>query len=301
MEFVLSHEHAIARSPGVWEQYPHTVDRGAIREKIVHEFRQAREHGVSTIVDVTTLDLGREVSLVESAAQSTGMRVVHATGIWLDIPRFMLRESPEGVDEVAALFIQDIRVGIAGRSIKAGVIKLASDATKLDDGGQLSLHYAQVFRAGARAAKATGVAITTHTDGKRQTGMSQAAIFEDEGLDPSRVAIGHSTLADLSYLLELLARGYYLSMDTFAYLRGESLQEAIDRIAELCRQGWAHRLMLGHDHCCYNDRGGGVATPELSRWCRIPLEVAPALVLAGLPDEQIATVCGGGAREFFRL
>ena len=304
MEFILSHEHPLQRSPGMWESWPQTVDRVAVRARLIAEFSQAREHGVVAMVDVTTMDLGREPALVQDAAQAAGMRVLHATGIWLDIPMVLAPRwgpPPAGVDDLAPLFVHDIREGIAGTGIRAEVIKLASTIDLVDESGRLTPRVERIFRAGAVAAKETGTPITTHTDAQRLTGMSQVAVFEAEGVDPAQVVIGHSTRGEVPYLLELLERGYALSMDNFARVEGAALQEYVDRIADLCRRGWSHRIMLGHDHAAYNGFSFTQPASELSLWCRIPREVAPALERAGVAPNDLENLCHRTARTVFRL
>ncbi|GEM_PF-2993682 len=304
MEFILSHEHAVVRSPGVWESYPQTVDRASVHARLVREFRQAKDNGVTAIVDVTTLDLGRETAMVEAAAAEASMRVVHATGVWLDVPRLMWPRSgvtSQLIDDIASLFMHDIREGITGAGVKAGVIKLASESGHVEPGGKLFPKMEAAFRAGARAAKASNTPITTHTDATQLTGFAQIAAFEAEGVDPSQVAIGHSTTGDITYLVSVVERGYYLSMDTFGYLDGMALQLAIERVAELCRLGWSHRVMLGHDYCAYIDWGGMNEESLVSGWCRIPQDVAPALEQAGVTPDQLTDVCARTARNFFRL
>ena len=304
MEFILSHEHPVIRSPGMWEQYPQTVDRALVRDRLTREYRQARDHGVRAIVDVSTVDLGRETALVQDAAEAAGMRVVHATGVWLDIPQFMAPRYgplPSGVDDIAPLFISDIREGIAGTGIKAGVVKLASDASLVDATGRLIPKVERVFRAGAIASKETGCPITTHTDSSRAAGMSQIAVFEDIGVDPAQVVIGHSSRAEISYLVELLERGYYLSFDSFAYDDGERFTGAISRLLELCRLGWSHRVMMGHDYSGYDGFAAAPPARELSGWCRIPLEVKPALERAGISADDLANLCNASAQAVFKL
>lgn len=74
------------------------------------------------------------------------------------------------------------------------------------------------FKAAARASKATGVPIETHTDARRRGGEMQADIFEAEGVSPTRVSLGHSDdTDDVNYLLGLAKRGYTLGIDHAFY------------------------------------------------------------------------------------
>ena len=71
-----------------------------------------------------------------------------------------------------------------------------------------------ILRAAARAAKQTGVRISTHSYAPGRVGEQQVAIFEDEGFDLNRVYIGHSNdSTDLEYLQGLLAKGVWLGLD----------------------------------------------------------------------------------------
>ncbi len=76
----------------------------------------------------------------------------------------------------------------------------------------------KVFRPAAHASKRTGVPVTTHSDARHRGGEQQAAIFEQEGLDPRMVCIGHSDESpDFDYLAGLARRGYTLGIDHLVY------------------------------------------------------------------------------------
>jgi predicted metal-dependent phosphotriesterase family hydrolase len=86
--FTLMHEHVAIASAGVRQTYPELYgDRTALVEMAVKELGEAREGGVETIVDMTTMDLDRDVRLLEEVSRRSGVNVVAATGCWLDPPR----------------------------------------------------------------------------------------------------------------------------------------------------------------------------------------------------------------------
>jgi phosphotriesterase-related protein len=72
-----------------------------------------------------------------------------------------------------------------GTDVRAGAIKLGTSSPELTDAEQ------KAFRAGARAQKATGVHITTHCT-KKGAETSQLTLLDEEGVDLSRVVIGHT-------------------------------------------------------------------------------------------------------------
>src|SRR5207253_488201 len=87
----LSHEHLFVTSAGIRQNYPWMFNPEAELAHTVAQLAEARAAGVQTLIDVTTPDLGREPAMVRAAAQASGMQIVVATGLWLDIPRLLHR------------------------------------------------------------------------------------------------------------------------------------------------------------------------------------------------------------------
>ena len=172
--FTLSHEHVLVTSAGIQHVYPEFIDRERTIERAVAALREARREGLRTIVDVTTIDLGRDIRMLEQVARESGVQIICATGTWRDIPRAFWTATP---DMIAPLYIREIEQGIEGTGIKAGVIKVANDVGGVTPEGEI------ILRAAARAQKATGVPISTHTWAPGRVGEQQVRIFEDEGVD----------------------------------------------------------------------------------------------------------------------
>jgi phosphotriesterase-related protein len=237
--------------------------------------------------------------LVAEIASQTDVQVVVATGMWRLVPRYFMDKS---ADELASLFVSDITRGIQGSSVKAGIIKNASDDRVVSGLQDLA------FRASARAHRQTGAPLSTHTNVFEQSGLDQQRIYADEGVDLSRVIIGHSgDTDDFDYLRRLLDNGSYLGMDRFG-LDQFGAQKFLDTpgrvrvIAALCGQGYADRMVLSHDACCWPD-GRSVAFQEASwpnwRYTHVPCEVVPALREAGVSDAQIELMTRINPRTIF--
>ena len=77
----LMHEHVIVRSPGIFENWPHLFNRAEAVARAAEMLAEARAAGIDTIVDLTTVDLGRDVPFVAEVAQRSGMQVIVATGV----------------------------------------------------------------------------------------------------------------------------------------------------------------------------------------------------------------------------
>ena len=240
--FTLSHEHVVVTSAGIGHVYPEFIDREATVAEGISQLKQGYAEGLRTIVDVTTLDLGRDMGVIEQVSRESGVQIICATGTWLDIPRAFLTATP---DAIAELYIREIQEGIEGTGIKAGIIKVANDVEGVTEGGEL------ILRAAARAQKATGVPISTHTWAPGRVGEQQVSIFEDEGIDLNRVYVGHSNdTTDTEYLIGLLEKGVWIGLDRFPGGNREGTPDwrgRTETAKKLVDAGYGHRIMLGHD------------------------------------------------------
>jgi phosphotriesterase-related protein len=278
----LMHEHVVTRSPGVQENWPHLWDREGIVALAERKLAELHGRGIRTIVDLTTVDLGRDIDLIAAVARRSRVHIVVATGVWWMPQRYF---SSHGVDEVAALFIRDITQGIGTSGVKAAIIKCATDTagvTPVID---------NILRAAARAQKATGVPISTHTWAAGRTGELQQAIFAQEGVDLSRVVIGHSgDSKDLGYLRGLMERGSTIGMDRFGLESFLSTPKRVEVLARLCAEGYAGRMVLSHDANCWTDmlsEEDKRRTRPLWHYNHIPDDILPALRKAGVGEDQI--------------
>jgi phosphotriesterase-related protein len=288
------HEHVFTRSPGLFENWPHLFDRDEMLALAETKLTELAMRGIRTIVDLTTVDLGRDVGLVLEAARRSPVQIVVATGAWKRPPIYF---SVHGVDAVTELFVRDITVGIGTTGVKAGIIKCATDT----DG--VTPEIDTVLRAAARAHLATGVPISTHTWAPDRVGEIQQAIFTQEGVDLRRVVVGHSgDTEDLDYLRRLMDRGGTIGMDRFGLDRLLTTEGRIAVIVRLCAEGYADRMVLSHDANCWCDMVPEHVKPVRSpswHFTHISDDVLPALRRAGVTDDQIELMLVGNPRRIF--
>jgi len=202
----LPHEHIYAGSAGFLQVWPEFFGgRANFIAKVIDKLKAAKDEGIDTIVDVTPADIGRDIRLLEEVSRKSGMQIIACTGHWL-IPALSMEART--ANELGDFFTLEIERGLEGTGIKPGVIKVATDR----DGVTPFLDRA--LRAAARASKATGVPVTTHTYAQARIAEKQAAIFEEEGLNPAMVCLGHCDDSDdMAYLTGLVKRGYTIGMD----------------------------------------------------------------------------------------
>ena len=290
----LMHEHVILRSPGMEEQWPRLYPRAEWLARAVDRLAEAKAAGVRSMVDLTTVDLGRDTAFVAEAAQRAGMQIIVATGVWWRPPLWVETHSP---DQLAELFIGDIEEGCQGTGVRAGIIKCATDTAGVTPAIET------VLRAAARAHRATGVPISTHTYAAGKMGLEQQRIFREEGVDLSRVVIGHSgDSEDLEYLQTLTGAGSTLGMDRFGIHRLLPTDRRVAVIAELCRRGETGRMVLAHDACCVSDWLDPAVLQQRSpdwRFTHIPQDVVPALHAAGVTEAQVDQLLIANPRALF--
>lgn len=245
----LPHEHICAASAGVWQAWPELFGgRTNFIAKVVNKLKAARGEGVQTIVDVTPLDVGRDIRLLEEVSRKSGIHIIACTGHWLNPSLSMEARSAE---ELTNFFQLEIERGIEGTKIKPGVIKVATD----HEGVTPFLEKA--LRAAARASNASGIPVTTHTYAADRIGEKQADIFESEGLNPAMVCLGHcDDTDDMNYLTGLLKRGYTIGMDHMTWGADEarganaktlSWQQRAQCVKKLIDAGYEKQIFLSND------------------------------------------------------
>jgi phosphotriesterase-related protein len=272
------------------ERLPWIYDEAEALTANLEALRRLRAAGITGLIDVTPLDLGRQISLFQKvAAADTGVHIVCATGAYRWIPAYLRNCDP---DTVADHFLRELRDGIEGSGIRPGIIKLAWDLEhRQDDGAGPSTPRAileRVARGAARAARTAGVPISCHTLAADQLGIPLLDLLEDEGMDLRAVTIGHSndTYA-LAYLLRLAERGATIGLDRYFWASPPEEKERRARLAlDLARAGFAEQVSLGHDACPYS-RFGGVRPSDPNCWLAVSQVELPWLRANGAGEDDI--------------
>lgn len=291
----LMHEHIFVLSPEINQNCPASWgDEEARVLGAVEQLRALKARGIDTIVDMTVLGLGRFVPRIRRIAAMVDVNIVVATGLYTfdELPIYFQRRRPgkrcDPCDEMRRFFVRDIAEGIPGAGIKAAVLKCATDRRGMTKGVELSL------RAVAQAHLETGAPISTHADAATRRGIEQLRIFEEEGVDLSRVVIGHcGDSADLGYLERIVEKGSYLGMDRFGLDPVLSFENRVAAVAALCHRGLAGSIVLSHDAACYCDWFEEEAlAASLPKWnfLHIPDDVLPSLRVRGVSDDEIRTM-----------
>jgi phosphotriesterase-related protein len=303
---VLMHEHIFVRNPelevnlpdGEWDP-PQAVDAA------VRDLTELFELGVRTIVDLTVPGIGRDVRLVAEVAGRVPVNLVAATGWYTPnvLPTYFGFHGPglaiDEIDPLIEMFVRDIRVGIAGSTIRAGMLKVMTDA----DG--ITPDVARVMEAAAVAHQETRVPITTHSHPSSRNGMVQQAFLGQRGVPADRIIIGHSgDTEDIDYLREIMDNGSTIGLDRFGMEQVLPDERRVRTLLALLDLGYAEQIVLSHDAACYSH----VTPPSwrarsAPRWRMdtISRSILPMLRDAGVTTDVIDQMLVGNPRRLLAV
>lgn len=249
--------------------------------------------GGSTIVEVSSIGLARDVRGLQQIARQTGLNIVAGTGYYVGSshPASLAGRS---VEDITAELVRDLHEGLDGTTIRAGVIGEIGISDPLYD------TEAVVLRAAARAQAQTGAAMVVHPPPQHRSAEAFAPwldLLEGEGAIPSRVVLSHCEArigerpGDFAVLA---ARGYMLALDTWGNIKHyesrnftmPSDEDRVRLLARLVAEGLAAHLVLAQD-VCYRDALTAYGGPGYGHLLR---GIRPRLLAAGVPQAALDTM-----------
>ena len=300
---VLAHEHIFVVGEEYRQNYQDDWDEDAKVADAVGQLSELKGLGIDTILDPTVIGLGRYLPRVQRVAEQIDLNVVVATGLYTynEIP-FQFHYSGPGLlfdvpEPLTELFVKDLTEGIADTGVRAGFLKCAIEEQGMTPGVE------RVMRAVAQAHVRTGAPITVHTNPHTRSGLATQQLLAEEGVDLTKVVIGHSgDTTDVDYLCEVADAGSYLGMDRFGLDVLLPFEDRIATVLELLRRGYAERMVLAHDASCFIDWFDPEAKRQVvPRWNyrHISQDVLPALLEGGASEADIDTMLVDTPRRYF--
>ena len=294
--FTLPHEHtqiALWHVRDRWDYWQLTRDESLILD----ELGAYRAAGGSGLVDLTVTGVGRDPDWLAGIARESGLHVVMGCGWYREAyypPE--ARIDRRSVDDLADDLVREATDGVGDTGIRPGIIgEIGTDKP------WVSALEERVHRAAARAAKRTGLAITTHGV-LSAVGLDQLRIFEEEGVDPGRVVIGHAdSHPHLDHHLAIVERGASVEFDflgmSFTPVERHGEDRVVALLCELLARGHAERILLSQDVChdAQLRRYGGNGYTYLAD------TFLPRLREAGASDAEIETMTVANPRRLLTI
>jgi phosphotriesterase-related protein len=291
--WTLPHEHIVVAWDGTSLDSTLDLDMRPIEAKAVEELKALKKSGVDSFIDMTTIEMGRDVEMLRRLAEASGVQIIFCTGLFADeygIPHYF-RELSE--TELTGIYVTEVTKGVGGTGIKAGVIKVATggrESTELED---------RIMRAAAKAHVETGVPVLTHT-GRGAAGDRQIEVLTEGGVPAEKIVVGHSDVsANLRYHLKLLKSGARVGFDRIglpAFMPDEVRAQCI---AALVRMGYLDQLTMSLDaHVSWLGRPQPL-TVEHRHFTALADEFFPLLRKAGVTDDEIRSIMVDNVRRLF--
>lgn len=286
--FLLSTEHLQNYGTGDWWDEDERV------QDAVDKLEELRGLGIDTIVDPTVWGLGRYLPRVQRVAERTSINIIAATGLYTydEVPHQYEHRGPgllvDIPDPMVDDFTRDVERGIADTGVKAAFLKCCVEVKGLTPGVE------RTVRACAATHRATGAPLTVHTASTTYAGRLLLPVLREEGVDLTKVVIGHAGDSnDLDYLTELADAGCILGMDRFGLDIYNPTESRVDTIVALVERGYADRIVLAHDASCYIDYFPGAAQAGVAElqphwnYRHISQDVLPMLTERGVSDADL--------------
>ena len=273
----------------------HEHVRGSELNLLIEEVQAAGHDGVTCLVDAAT---GRRspaaVKALDTLSAQTDVHLVMSGGYFEDVgfALYPVRVSEMSEDELVEELVQDAvtqRWGALGEI--ASSLEMRPDERK-------------VFRAVSRTHVRTGLPIFTHTPHEScpSCATDQMDVIESQGVDLSRVAIGHmATLTaehdPLGTHTAIARRGPFIGLDTVGHEMGRSQIPEADKVRmvmDLLDAGFEDQILLSSDMA--NPRqfkanwGHGYST--------VLMQFVPKLEYAGVPERTIRKILIDNPRHF---
>jgi phosphotriesterase-related protein len=296
----LMHEHIFVFDQEIAHNMPSQWDEGERHATAVERLTRLKAAGIDSIVDLTVIGLGRSIPRVQKVATEVDLNIILATGLYefTDLPVYFRTRTPEllGSDPLTEFFISEITDGIADTGLRASILKCCTDEPGVTPGID------RILRAVAVAHRATGAPISTHTNARLRRGLDQQEVFRSEGVDLTRVIIGHSgDTTDIGYLEELMKNGSFIGMDRFGMDTILSFEDRCATVATLVERGWVDQIVLSHDTACASNWIPPQTLATMPNWklTHICDDVLPKLRSLGVTEEQIEVMLVNNPRRIF--
>ena len=240
-----------------WVRHNHYSNHANLRlmdvNTAVSEVALYKAAGGGAIVDATTIGIGRDARALERISRESAVHVIMGAGFYVDAvhPHNM---DMRNVDVIARRIVDDIRNGVDGTGIKAGIIGEVGCTWPLTANERKSVAAAAV------AQQETGAAILIHPGRHPDAPAEILEILAESGADISRVIMGHldRTVFDMETLRGIAASGCYLEWDLFgnessyyplAELDMPSDAQRLDFIKRIADEGYGDKVVIGQDIC----------------------------------------------------
>jgi phosphotriesterase-related protein len=243
----LPHEHIFCDFTRVTGNSDHLLNDLELAKR---ELEDLKRSGGEVVVDITPIDLGRDAKKLMALSLASEVNIMMSTG-WYRKAFYPAYIDELSTKDLAKILIEELTIGIdVGDGLRAFAGLIGEVGVDRD---VVSAVEERVLRASAFAHLETGAPISTHSS-MYPVGRSQLDILLQEGVNPTRVIIGHAdTYLDSDYHIELLDSGVFLQFDTFGRNHMNPHEARMQALLNLISRGYRDQLLISSDRCFRSD------------------------------------------------
>ena len=272
-------------------------------QEAIDEALLFRRAGGRSIVDVTTIGIGRDPQRLAAISRATSLNVVMGAGFYT-APSHAAELLSRTEGSIAHQIVDELEVGVDGTGIKAGLIGEIGCSWPLEPTER------KILRAAAAAQRRTGAALSIHPGRNTAAPLQIVEILHDAGADLNRTVMCHIDVRLRTHegRLRLLESGCYVEYDVFgweghfpSYWTQDDVMDIpndttrIYELRDLAEAGYLDRLLVSQDICgkarrtCYGGPG----------YAHILQYVVPMMLERGMSQRQIDTLLIDNPRRLF--
>ena len=210
-------------------------------EKSAVELKTFIDAGGRTLIDMTAIDFGRNITKMQRVAELVPeAHIIAITGY--NKPYFCdpsVFETPE--KDLVAGCVKDIAKGIDGSSVRAAIVKGGSGYNTMNEQDR------KLLRVAALVHQETGVPVITHTEGGTM-GFEQIEYLVSHGVKPERICLSHMDRNPDSWdHCRITQSGAYVGYDCPGKLKYGPDEYRNGVLRRMIGAGQGKRILLGND------------------------------------------------------
>lgn len=251
----------------------------------IEEAKKFKDLGGNTIVDLTSIDLGRRPIDLVTISEKTGLNIIMGSGYFTeDVMTEDFRNTTEL--EITKEIIREFGKGVKDTRIKPGII---GEVSYWDKNNPQVL---KNIRASAKAQREIGCALNFHQPLWEPRGHEILDLAEKEGANLEKVVLSHCdpTWEKYDYHNSIAKRGVFIEYDLFGseFMSDEGFflpsdGDRIKGVKEQVNRGNIDHILISHDFC---------SKIEYTRWGgwglgHILKHIVPRFKYAGLTEHEI--------------
>ena len=220
----------------------------------IREAARYADAGGGSLVDATSIGIGRNAEALAEVSRATGIHVVMGAGHYVG-PAHPAGFSSRTADSITDEIVQDVQTGVGDTGIRSGIIGEIGCSWPWTKNEKKSV------AAAVAAQSATGAPLLIHPGRDQKAPIEIVSFIDREGGDLSRTVMSHVDIRiyEREILRELAATGVYIEYDTFGlespfpphapdtYIPSD--YQRIEQLVGLIEDGYLERVLLAHDNC----------------------------------------------------